>query len=308
MGRVVRPQNIFEHYEDALAPELVYIGYDRHEASIRALGPHVHTRAYEVCLIVAGTVEWWVGAEVHHVRAGQWFITRPGEVHGGIDSMMHRCELYFLQIALPRSGRVPGMEARQARALAKAFAGLRRRRFNASPAAEPAFRAMLEEHRRPGPLAAMRVRALLHELLVQVVRDHESAQDSEPAASATIASAMQWMQRRLDQEYHVRDAAAAAGLSVNHFQTRFRREVGLTPADYRARLRIAKAQNLLRTTDMPVTRIAMALGFDSSQYFATTFRRLVGLTPRSYREQWRGRATASPKAVSEGSGGRLPNK
>jgi AraC-like DNA-binding protein len=38
---------------------------------------------------------------------------------------------------------------------------------------------------------------------------------------------------------------------------------------------------------MPVTEIALELGFSSGQYFATTFRRLTGAVPAAFRRQAR---------------------
>lgn len=286
MAGPARQRNLFEHFKDhPLLPELPVVGFDRHEASIATLRPHAHENVYEMCLIAAGAVQWWVGDEVHDVVAGQWFITRPGEAHGGVDSMMHRCELYFLQIALPDDGRVPGMELASAQALAKSFAALRRHRFAASPRALELMQALIQEYRSPGPHAALLARGALHQVLVQILRDHE-AEEAQCQPSPAIAQAMHWMQQRLSDDFHVGDVADAVGLSVNHFQTRFRKEVGLTPADYRARQRVQRAQAMLRKPQIPITRVAMDLGFASSQYFATTFRRIVGMSPRAYRERW----------------------
>ena len=63
----------------------------------------------------------------------------------------------------------------------------------------------------------------------------------------------------------------------------FQRDVGVTPARFHARARIALGKRQLIYSDASVTEIAMGLGYSSSQYFATSFKRIVGLTPADYR-------------------------
>lgn len=75
-----------------------------------------------------------------------------------------------------------------------------------------------------------------------------------------------------------------AGLSVSHFTERFRAATGTAPAEYYLAHRIDEACRRLRATSTPVTRIAMDLGFSSSQHFAAAFHRFTGTAPRIYRQ------------------------
>ncbi len=62
----------------------------------------------------------------------------------------------------------------------------------------------------------------------------------------------------------------------------FRREMGRTVA-YLQTLRIARAQELLATTELSTLNVALESGFESVEHFYRVFRRLVGTTPRCYR-------------------------
>ena len=64
----------------------------------------------------------------------------------------------------------------------------------------------------------------------------------------------------------------------------FKAQTGLTPNDYLQRLRIEKAQERLRQTDLSVTEIALATGFSSGQYFSTVFARYKGVSPTDFRK------------------------
>ena len=51
---------------------------------------------------------------------------------------------------------------------------------------------------------------------------------------------------------------------------------------------IAKAKELLGTTDLGVKDVSLACGYADSSYFARVFKRLVGQTPSDYRQSIQG--------------------
>ena len=55
-------------------------------------------------------------------------------------------------------------------------------------------------------------------------------------------------------------------------------------AGSRAHARMLAAQDLLRNTDMPISRIADACGFYDASYFIGQYREFYGETPREWRE------------------------
>jgi len=77
--------------------------------------------------------------------------------------------------------------------------------------------------------------------------------------------------------------ARAAHVSSRHFSRSFRRTFGETPYQYLLTRRIERACHLLRTTDLRVAEICLAVGFTSVGSFTTTFRRHVGISPSAYR-------------------------
>jgi AraC-like DNA-binding protein len=81
--------------------------------------------------------------------------------------------------------------------------------------------------------------------------------------------------------------AEMAGLSVNHFARAFRQSTGLAPHAYLLQRRIEQAERLLSRTDLPLSQIALAVGFADHSHFARHFRRLTGATPSGARWQQR---------------------
>jgi AraC-like DNA-binding protein len=80
--------------------------------------------------------------------------------------------------------------------------------------------------------------------------------------------------------------AGVAGLSKFHFQRLFKATYGLTPAAYLSQRRLARAQDLLRATNLTVTEVCHAVGFSSLGSFSSRFRALVGETPSEFQRRY----------------------
>ena len=78
--------------------------------------------------------------------------------------------------------------------------------------------------------------------------------------------------------------ARAAGLGSTKLNALFRRHYHLTPADFLARARVRRAQDLLFARRASVLEAAEGGGFESASAFHENFRVLTGMTPAAYRE------------------------
>ena len=56
---------------------------------------------------------------------------------------------------------------------------------------------------------------------------------------------------------------------------------------YFTKLKVQKAKELLRETDISVSSISDQLSFDTPNYFSKTFKRFTGYTPSTYRKMRR---------------------
>jgi len=72
-------------------------------------------------------------------------------------------------------------------------------------------------------------------------------------------------------------------LSKYHLIRRFSASTGMTPVAYLTRIRIEKAMDLLRGTELSIETIAERIGYSSGSYFIKAFRNLTGLTPGEFR-------------------------
>ncbi|MBU3056577.1 helix-turn-helix domain-containing protein [Pseudomonas indica] len=82
--------------------------------------------------------------------------------------------------------------------------------------------------------------------------------------------------------------ASLCALSEYHFARMFRESFGVPPHRYLLARRLERAQQLLRTTALPLGEIALACGFTDASHFSNRFRAALGGTPGQYRAALRG--------------------
>ncbi len=87
----------------------------------------------------------------------------------------------------------------------------------------------------------------------------------------------------LDEPLSAVQLARGAGLSVRQVERLFLRHLSVTPGRYYMRLRLERARELLRQTNMPILDVAIATGFTSHSYFAQSYRLLFGRPPSEER-------------------------
>lgn len=75
-------------------------------------------------------------------------------------------------------------------------------------------------------------------------------------------------------------------VSKYHLQRLFKKYTGQSPLEFLSVVRMTRAKELLRTTDMPVGDIAYAVGLENASYFVSKFRSLEDITPHKYRKYW----------------------
>lgn len=103
-----------------------------------------------------------------------------------------------------------------------------------------------------------------------------------------FAEVIEFIHERYAANIGTQQLAEMAGLSVSHFERRFRLAFGSSPRQYLIRVRVENATRLLRETDRSVTEIAHACGFYDHAHFSRSFRRITNLSPTDYRsrQEW----------------------
>jgi AraC-like DNA-binding protein len=94
---------------------------------------------------------------------------------------------------------------------------------------------------------------------------------------------IEYINNNLDSELRLNELAELVHVSPTYFSTLFKRFNGVSPVEYIVHKRVQRAIELIRTTNMNLTEIAMACGFNNGTNFYKAFNKVTGRTPASYR-------------------------
>ena len=111
-----------------------------------------------------------------------------------------------------------------------------------------------------------------------------SGDDLTTAGDVRVHRAQRLICDRLaDPDLALSDLADVAGLSINQLTRCFRGQFGQTPIQYVLHLRLERARDLLRQSQLSVKQIAHQAGFRDQGYFTRQFTRAVGHAPSVFR-------------------------
>lgn len=99
----------------------------------------------------------------------------------------------------------------------------------------------------------------------------------------SISRVVRAMGERLARPMSNAEMAEIACFSPCHFNRLFHRVTGIPPIQFHYALRIARAKELLATSDLCITDICYEVGYNSLGTFISRFNELVGLSPSGFR-------------------------
>lgn len=102
---------------------------------------------------------------------------------------------------------------------------------------------------------------------------------TDPAVLRRLLRAKDRIDGAPDQQWPVFRLAAVSGISEGHFARSFKGAFGIPPHRYLLTRRIERAKAVLRDTDLSITEVAFAVGWNSLGTFTRTFRDVTGQTP-----------------------------
>ena len=106
-------------------------------------------------------------------------------------------------------------------------------------------------------------------------------------SESRLPGVLQWAREHLSEPLSLDVLADIARMSRRTFTRRFREATGTTVVKWLAFERVARAQQLLETTDMPIERVAAEVGFGTALSLRQYFSNQVHTSPSSYRRAFR---------------------
>lgn len=258
-------------------------------ATYEARGAHLqgpqqacHGDALEISLLEHGVEHSRLDGRMQVLTGGQYALIAPGVEHSSWTTSRPALEC---NVHLPVS-----MLRQVADELAVRWSGVRWP--SGTFAADPECAAIMQALRHELTAAQGCGRNLVMtslgvSLTALLLRRHVMDGTAEPAdptsAAARLANAEELMRAAFSEPFSLDDLATAAQMSRYHFLRSFKKHYGMTPCAYLNRLRVDRAAELARATELPLTTIAFEVGFSSSGRLSEAFKRVHGVPP----SQWR---------------------
>lgn len=141
---------------------------------------------------------------------------------------------------------------------------------------------------RNDPLSELKIQRGFLDIWIDLCENVISISKTKPASNhnlSVLKNMISFLNDNYSDKLKLEEIAHAGGVGKTGCCTIFKRYINKTPTEYLTELRLRKAIELLKNTDMTVLEISYAVGFSSASYFAETFRKFYGRPPKAYRKQ-----------------------
>ncbi len=98
-----------------------------------------------------------------------------------------------------------------------------------------------------------------------------------------VIDIQEWMHKHFNEDINMQEISKTFELSQRSLNRRFKLATGLSPVQYLQEIRLEKAKELLKTSNLAIAEVAYNVGYPDSAYFSVLFKRIVSLSPSEYR-------------------------
>ena len=111
---------------------------------------------------------------------------------------------------------------------------------------------------------------------------YKETDENTVSSNATFMNIIKYLGTYFTDDISLKTIADYLKMNPNYIGALFKRETGETFTNYLTKLRIDRAKELLLTTDMSISEICTASGFNDYFYFIKTFKKITGTTPGKF--------------------------
>lgn len=175
-------------------------------------------------------------------------------------------------------------------------------RYGGLTAAQPIYRAddetqsnrvrdlmlYIAEHSEASTIHLIGYLYLFVDALMQSSSTRVSAQENQ-LKDFYIQEAVNYIEQNYQRNLTVEEVADACRLNRSYFSKLFKENVGCPPQEFVIRVRLAKAAELMCSSNAPISEIAVRCGYSNQFHFSRAFKKHYGIPPQKWRAQNRKR-------------------
>jgi AraC-like DNA-binding protein len=259
------------------------------------VNPHQH-EFYELVIVLKGKGKHLIDQEQYPISYGDVFMVHPGQIHGyEFTQNLLIVNLIYdpSQLGLPMAD-IKDLSGYHA--LFELEPKLRQRYgFKSKLTLDTEQLASIEklllqiekEMNSKTPGYQFVCIATFMRIIAILSRCYSNIQSPEARNLVRIGETLSYMEKNYSRKITLSELAKMAGMSQCSLIRNFNFALGTSPIEYLLKLRLNKAGELLRNSDMNISETATATGFTDSNYFTRKFREFHRSSPRDFRKEWR---------------------
>ena len=127
----------------------------------------------------------------------------------------------------------------------------------------------------------------IENLVMTLIRSNDNYRFTGADVPDSIQAVINHMYAHYTEDVCLDDLAAVSGYNKYYFCRLFKKHFHMTPQEYIIQLRILRAKELLRDTEMSIQSIGNIVGIQDTNYFYRLYKSHTGISPASYRKSVR---------------------
>lgn len=244
---------------------------------------------WELLYVDKGEVEVWADEKRHTLRSGMIIFHKPNEFHRFYANNGKAPNLIVITFdcrskAMKRfEDAIIYLEDEERNLLAEII------KEGQSAFSFP-FRHPLKRRKNAAVGSEQLIKLYLETFLIKLMRKADFSETGRPLSSTVkekhddeiVKRTIQLLIERMGEDVSLTEICSALHLSKTRLKDLFKRKTGFTVMEYLAQLKIDKAKELIRESNLSFTEISEKLNFSSVHYFSRAFKRATDMTPSEY--------------------------
>ncbi len=260
--------------ESLVQPELIYTGLLEDAPNWFNI-QHSHDFC-EILYVASGAGEAILEGKKFRLAPGDLVVVNPGTLHEERSDAKAPLRLIFLAI---RDFAVPGLPA----------GCLSQEKYRVLSCGEYRYkmdiylRELLQETSSQIEFYQEISQGLVSALLVLVMRLIRINPEDEAALSQECQKIKEYLDQNFTSPITLDSLSETVYISKHYLSHLFKEQTGVSPIKYLTSKRMEKACELLSETELPVSEVSKAVGYENPLYFSQVFKRIYGISPVKYR-------------------------
>lgn len=244
----------------------------------------------EILYFIKGTAIIQCNMTSYEVKAGDLIIVNSNELHSGFNPGNYLAYYCFnVDTSLIHSSYIDTCEMKYIAPIECNLIMFENKLDNDDEITE-CIRRVLQEYEKKETAYELVIKSCVYRMLALLIRKHISKVVTQEEYEKNVKNlerlsrVFSYIEENFTERIYMDSLCSMTGLSSYYFCRIFKKVTGKTTNEYINSLRINKAENLLKSSNMNITEIAMETGFNDINYFSRIFKKYKKIAPSQVRK------------------------